>query len=97
MLPDRRGGALTEPVMSYLGARLLAGAPIRPRFPPNRHAPAKSFPARAAGMEIPSLVAVRRAVSSRRVVSSRTDRRARSSIAAGAVSGVPLLNGGSGA
>jgi hypothetical protein len=35
----------------------LAGAPIRPRFPPNGRALARSFPAHAAGLGMPSLAA----------------------------------------
>jgi hypothetical protein len=46
---------------------------------------------------MPSLAAMRRAVRSRWAVRSRTDRRAYANIAAGAVSGVPALKGGSGA
>src|SRR6516162_4392514 len=50
-----------------------------------------------AAVAIPSFAAIRRAVSSRFAVMLATDWRARSRICGGAVSGVPLLNGGSGA
>jgi len=50
-----------------------------------------------AGTAMPSLAVVRRAVCSRCTVMVRTDRRTCSRIGAGAVSGVPLLNGGQGA
>jgi len=48
-------------------------------------------------MGMPSFAATRRAVCSRCAVMGRTDRRASYNIAAGAVSGVPLSKGGSGA
>ena len=48
-------------------------------------------------ISMPRRAATRRAVSSRCAVMFRTDRRACFSIAGGAVSGVPLSNGGSGA
>lgn len=50
-----------------------------------------------AGTAIPKRSATRRALLSRRSVIARTENRAPSSTAGGAVSGVPLLNGGSGA
>ena len=57
----------------------------------------KVQPAAAAGTATPSLAATQRAVASRRAVMPRIESRAWSRIAAGAVSGVPLLKGGSGA
>jgi hypothetical protein len=51
----------------------------------------------AAAAVMPILAATRRAVASRCAVMPDTDRRACSRMAAGAVSGVPLSNGGSGA
>jgi hypothetical protein len=51
----------------------------------------------AAETGIPRLAATRRAVCPRYAVTSRTDRRASSCIAASAVSGAPLSKGGSGA
>jgi hypothetical protein len=50
-----------------------------------------------AGTGTPSLAAIRRAVSARFAVMPADDWRARSRTTGGAVSGVPLLNGGSGA
>jgi len=51
----------------------------------------------SAVVAIPSFVAIKRAVSPRFAVTLDNDWRARSRTAGGAVSGVPLLNGGSGA
>jgi hypothetical protein len=51
----------------------------------------------AAGTWMPSRAATRRAVASRRAVVARMAWRARATTSAGALSGVPLSNGGSGA
>ena len=65
---------------------LLAGYPSLPANPPA-----------VSGTVMPSFAATRCAVASRFAISGRTAARARASTAAGARSGVPLSNGGSGA
>ena len=77
---------------AYLGEDALADLPNTPRFPPNcgTHGAARET-------SMPRRPATRRAVASRCAVMPATDCRACARIPAGAVSGVPLSKGGSGA
>src|ERR1700722_19429218 len=76
---------------TYLGKDALANLPNYPRFPPSRSHGTDP------GTLMPRRPATRHAVASRGAVIPATDWRACATIAAGAVSGVPLSKGGSGA